>query len=125
MTLACPDDDVLTAYAERGLDSTRADSVDAHVDRCATCRKIVAALVVAMDEDLASAPPPSRFVRERIIGSGGMGVVYEAIDHEQGTRIALKTLRDADGPMLRVLKREFRALADVRHPNLVRLFELV
>jgi len=66
-----------------------------------------------------------RFVVERCIGSGGMGVVYEAHDVERNTRVALKTLRAADPQALYRLKKEFRALQDIQHPNLVSLGELI
>ncbi len=65
-----------------------------------------------------------RFELLRELGAGGMGVVYEARDRERDILVALKTLRRADASLLRHLKREFRALANVRHPNLVELHEL-
>ena len=64
-----------------------------------------------------------RFRIVRRLGSGGMGVVYEAID-EDGARVALKTLKNAEPQALYRFKREFRSLADIGHPNLVRLGEL-
>ncbi len=68
----------------------------------------------------------SRFRALRQIGSGGMGVVYEAADTErQGERVALKTLRNLDAASLLRFKEEFRALADIHHENLVRFGDLV
>jgi hypothetical protein len=53
-----------------------------------------------------------------------MGVVFEALDEERGERVALKTLGRFDGASVYDLKREFRALANIAHANLVRLHEL-
>ena len=67
----------------------------------------------------------ARYDVVKIIGQGGMGIVYEAIDHERRERVALKTLSNHDPDALYRFKNEFRRLADLRHPNLVRLHELV
>jgi len=67
----------------------------------------------------------ARFRVTRQLGAGGMGVVYEAVDSEHGDRkVAVKVLRTRDAESLMRLKREFRALTDVRHPNLVAIYEL-
>lgn len=65
-----------------------------------------------------------RFEVRRRLGMGGSGIVYEAYDRELGETIALKTLRRTSPADVQQLKREFRTLADVRHPNLVSLREL-
>ena len=67
----------------------------------------------------------SRFRLVRRIGAGGMGVVYEAEDLERGQRVALKTIRHPGSDTVYRLKREFRALADLSHPNLAALYDLV
>src|SRR5262245_46575584 len=69
--------------------------------------------------------PRARFHRIRRLGAGGMGVVYEAVDRERDTRVALKTMLEPSPKNLLRLKHEFRALAELSHPNLVQLGELV
>ncbi|MFZ5470650.1 MAG: serine/threonine-protein kinase PknK [Myxococcota bacterium] len=66
-----------------------------------------------------------RYAVVRRLGAGGMGVVYEALDRQRNTRVALKTLRRVDGANIYRLKHEFRALAGVSHPGLAMLHELV
>ncbi|MEE2901588.1 MAG: protein kinase, partial [Myxococcota bacterium] len=60
------------------------------------------------------------------VGSGGMGVVYDARDTRTNQRVALKVLlphaAEANQGLLR-FKREFRALARLRHKNIVRVFD--
>ncbi|MBI5532944.1 MAG: protein kinase [Deltaproteobacteria bacterium] len=67
---------------------------------------------------------PARFAIHRKVGSGAFGNVYDVVDRERDMRVALKTLERMDAMSLYRFKREFRELADIVHPNLVRLHEL-
>lgn len=54
-----------------------------------------------------------------------MGVVYAVYDRERDMRVALKQLRRVDPAQIYRFKREFRALRDLSHPNIVQLYDLV
>ena len=64
----------------------------------------------------------ARFEIRRRLGAGGFGTVYECYDRQQQSLVAVKVLRRAE--FVDRFKRELRALVDVRHPNLVELYEL-
>jgi eukaryotic-like serine/threonine-protein kinase len=54
-----------------------------------------------------------------------MGVVYKAVDTHNGSTVVLESLPRADPSALYRFKREFRSLADISHPNLASLHELL
>jgi eukaryotic-like serine/threonine-protein kinase len=66
-----------------------------------------------------------RYKLERRLGSGGMGEVWAAHDLTLRHRVALKTVRGQAPGSLAVarLEREVRALAELTHPNTVRVFD--
>jgi eukaryotic-like serine/threonine-protein kinase len=56
-----------------------------------------------------------RFEIVRVIGEGGMGVVYEAIDRKRNQRIAIKSAKPG---FQRLLSPELEGALKVRHPNI-------
>ena len=63
-----------------------------------------------------------KYVLKRPVGGGGMGTVYLALDTETGNQVAIK-VPNAGVCTSDALRRQFflegRALASVRHPNIV------
>ncbi|WP_165233310.1 WD40 repeat domain-containing serine/threonine protein kinase [Aquisphaera insulae] len=83
------------------------------------------------DARLGLLPPmPSRlgdYSLVRPIGSGGMGVVYEAVQGSLGRQVALKTFptsRLGDAGRLERFRREALAAARLQHTNIVPVFEI-
>ncbi len=68
-----------------------------------------------------------RYRVDGLIGRGGMGTVYRAEHIELGTRVALKVL-SRDGNLgaddVERFVREAKAAVRIRHPNIVRVFDL-
>jgi eukaryotic-like serine/threonine-protein kinase len=68
-----------------------------------------------------------RFEIVRFIGEGGMGQVYEALDLELKSRIALKAIRPeiaTDPRMLSRFRREVQLTRMITHPNVCRTFDI-
>ncbi|HTU32796.1 MAG TPA: protein kinase [Candidatus Acidoferrum sp.] len=68
----------------------------------------------------------SRFRVLDRLGGGTFGDVYRVCDEtDQSGALALKVLRFADPGALYYFKREFRSLADIFHPNIIKLRQLL
>jgi tetratricopeptide (TPR) repeat protein len=145
--LGCPDENFLAAFLEGSLTERESAQVEAHLELCPACRSLVSLLapsvapgtlghgVAFSREDQPSSQPTSqtpsqtlaqsrRFEILRELGSGSMGTVYEAREQASGCPVALKVLRSQSPTELLRFKRAYRAVAPIRHPNLVGLHEL-
>ena len=67
-----------------------------------------------------------RYEIRRVLGQGGMGIVYEARDERLGRSIALKMLSSIadDETGRKRFWREARAAASVNHPNVCQVYEI-
>ncbi len=69
-----------------------------------------------------------RYEIKSMLGMGGMGVVYRALDRELGEMVAIKTLKGdamaADPALLQRFKDEIRLARKITHRNVVRTHDL-
>ena len=63
-----------------------------------------------------------KFRLERLVGAGGMGVVYLAVDMVLDRQVAIKTLPSLSSESADRLHREARTMARVLHPNLALIY---
>lgn len=81
-----------------------------------------------MQPALGSGPEGSLYDRFGVhgpLGSGQHGSVFAAWDNQRRCMVALKLLNEEHSESISRLKYEFRSLADVSHPNLVQLYDLL
>src|SRR5262245_60605539 len=63
---------------------------------------------------------------DRVLGSGGMGIVWAAFDPDLERAVAIKVLRSADSEATQRarLLREARAMARLKHPHVLTVYEV-
>ncbi len=111
-----------------------ADPIEPLVQECATC----GTLIDVTEEDpfaLMHCPNCGEAMRVRrafgkfelleILGAGGMGAVYRAMDSTLGRSVALKLLRKEyteNAEFVRKFEHEAAITAQINHPNVVKVF---
>ena len=75
---------------------------------------------------LASGEKVGKYRLDRVIGAGGMGIVWAAFDPDLERAVAIKLLRAGDGEatLRSRLLREARAMARLKHPNVLTVYEV-
>jgi len=131
--MECPDPDALSALLGQSLSPDDRFRMAVHASACDACSAALEALrdttgrcraMCGLEVDDAASSPWTigRYVINGVLGVGGMGVVYRALDPALNRMVALKVLhRDADLPRL---KREAHALAKLDHPNVVAIYDV-
>jgi eukaryotic-like serine/threonine-protein kinase len=135
--MACLDEETIVAFIGARLPPAGIDQVEAHTGACPTCRELLSLALAAapapsIDEraspasdkpTLARGTSFGRYTVLGPLGRGAMGDVYAAYDPELDRKVALKILHArSDGPDGRTrsrLLREAKAIARLRHPNVV------
>ncbi len=138
--MQCLDENMIAALGAGRVDEARRANVLSHIASCVECRSLLVSVAHALPRTASWAPSPDtivdgapssgaviaeRYVLDRMIGSGGAGVVWIANETESGERVALKFLRLPDAAQARRLAREARILQKLAHPAIVRVRELL
>ncbi len=122
---ACDGDPELLAEVQRLLAHDRDEAWDPveELARGAAAAGLARSLA---DEELPSIPDRiDRFRILRLIGEGGMGVVYEAEQDDPRRRVALKVVRLglAGRHLLRRFRVEAQVLGRLTHPGIARIYD--
>ncbi|HET6613944.1 MAG TPA: serine/threonine-protein kinase [Kofleriaceae bacterium] len=143
--MACLDASTVATLLSGEVSEADRRRIDGHIDRCAECRRLIAALVRdrgaaqhladrtlsrtdSLDDRelhvlLGPGDQVARYVIDRFLGAGAMGAVYQAQDPELGRTVALKLTRTAAEARTRRLIREAQAMAKLSHPNIVPIYD--
>ncbi|MEG2287196.1 MAG: protein kinase, partial [Ruthenibacterium sp.] len=68
-----------------------------------------------------------RYLIQTLLGSGGMAVVYKAVDLKENKIVAVKILREEcmhNEDLVRRFKNESKAISVLNHPNLVKVYDV-
>ncbi|MDQ3298847.1 MAG: serine/threonine protein kinase, partial [Myxococcota bacterium] len=141
----------MAAFIAGGLPDVEQSLVRIHLDDCDECRAAVrvgrraiaspsmtltvlaesSGTKAAHGRESAMFAPGTMvgpYVLERLLGAGGMGLVYAARDARLDRTVALKVIRQTPGTALdqlvERLRRESKALARLSHPNVTTVYEL-
>ncbi len=139
--MSCLDENQVVALAEGAISAAERVTIDAHLDVCAACRSLVAAAAAPHPNDTLAADVQlqstttlrtgslvARYVILRVLGAGGMGMVYAAHDPQLDRKVAIKVLRRLDAAGADALRmrlvREAQSMARLTHPNVVAVHDV-
>src|SRR5436305_608947 len=77
---------------------------------------------------MSEAQPAPAFGRYRdpvMLGAGGMGAVYRAVDPSLDRYVAIKVLTQREPKYVERFRREAQVLAKIMHPSIIQIYEIV
>jgi serine/threonine protein kinase len=134
--MTCLGDNEVTALLTGVLEGEAFAAAEMHLDVCRRCRLVVSTLATKTGDTFRNgslnAFGPDDVVAGRyqiiaLLGSGGMGEVYEALDTVLGGKVALKTLAAGmaiDETGVARIKAEVQIARRVTHRNVCRVFDV-
>ncbi len=129
--MSCLDETMLVELLEHRLDEPTRQRIDAHVDGCSDCRRLLATAATfqpSLPQRRAAAG--SSYALLKRLGAGGMGEVYLAARMgPEGfeKRVALKRILPSvqvERERVRMFLDEARLVASLNHRNIGQIFEL-
>lgn len=118
---------LVAAYARASDDSADVSEVRTAVDVGAAFAETISSDVPTARGDAHDVGQvlAGRYMLERIVGEGGMGVVWAARDMHTSRPVALKIIKDRSPELARRSWREAKAAAFVGHPSLVEVLDVI
>jgi serine/threonine protein kinase len=132
----CPSETTIAGLVDGALRPEARVEISDHLTRCDSCRELVAALAGPIVKDVRPRARTQqslhhgRYLLERVLGEGGMGVVYRAYDTQLRRAIALKVVRpdrvreEPTGRVRERFLREAQAMAQLSHPHVVTVYDV-
>jgi serine/threonine protein kinase len=145
--MECLTENTLADYLQLRLSVSDVHRMFAHIDQCTDCARLLTAAAHSFNSSAAAPLSTSsmsdagarepihnrgsqigRYVVERVLGFGGMGVVYATRDAQLNRVVAIKLLRpglSGDAQTLQqLILREAQAMARLQHPNVITIYEV-
>ena len=123
LTQACNGDESLRREVESLIGSH--EQSDSFIE--APAADLAAGLLAGKEAKLAAGQAVGPYQIESLLGEGGMGEVYLAMDTRLSRRVALKLLPPKftlDPERVRRFEQEARAASALNHPNIVTIYEI-
>ena len=129
---ACDGDMLLRQDVQRYLQSgDKTERFQFHSDPTQTSISTKTASAISETSEAPSDPRVGKefgkYIVQKRVAEGGMGIVYRAVDSQLGREVALKILPEyfsMDRGRLQRFQREARATSLLNHPNIVTVFEV-
>ncbi len=126
ITDACRDDDRLRGEVQAMLEVDRASTEEDQPGQgLVEVRGTLETLIDSAEAEVSVPTSIGRYSVTRLLGSGGMGLVYEAEQEAPRRRVALKILRPESmtEERRRRFEREVEVLGKLRHPGIAQIYE--